>query len=97
MGLIIMIIFIPNQVILIPKAGYSYYITKEGDTISGISKLFRINEQDFIKENKTIYLMSDQLLVHRTKWDMRFIFLIANKFLRLLIIYFKTPLLYNRN
>lgn len=31
----------PNQELLIPKSGYSYYITAEGDTLSGVSSAFK--------------------------------------------------------
>ncbi len=55
----------PNQTILIPKSGYSYYITAEGDTIDEIIKLFNSSRDKFLNENKTIYLMVGQLLVNK--------------------------------
>ena len=55
----------PNQEILIPKRGYSYYITAEGDTIDSLLKIFNTNLNKFMEENKTIYLMKDQLLVNK--------------------------------
>lgn len=55
----------PNQQILIPKNGYSYYITAEGDTLDEVVKIFDSNINKFLKENNTIYLMAGQLLVNK--------------------------------
>ena len=55
----------PNQTILIPVAGYSYYITAEGDTLDEVIKVFNSNKDKFLKENETIYLMAGQLLVNK--------------------------------
>ncbi len=55
----------PNQQILIPKNGYSYYITAEGDTIDEVIKVFNTDMNKFLKENPTIYLMEGQLLVNK--------------------------------
>lgn len=53
----------PNQQILIPKSGYSYYITAEGDTLDTVADMFKIAKIDLLKQNPTIYLLSDQVLV----------------------------------
>lgn len=55
----------PKEQILIPKNGYSYYITAEGDTLEEVIKVFNSNKEKFLNENKTIYLMSGQLLVNK--------------------------------
>ncbi len=55
----------PNQQILIPKNGYSYYITAEGDTMDEVIKVFNTDTNQFLKENPTIYLMEGQLLVNK--------------------------------
>ncbi|MBE6157039.1 MAG: LysM peptidoglycan-binding domain-containing protein [Firmicutes bacterium] len=55
----------PNQQLLIPKNGYSYYITAEGDTLDEVVKVFNSNNDKFLNENKTIYLMAGQLLVNK--------------------------------
>ena len=55
----------PDEQILIPKNGYSYYITAEGDTIDEVVKVFNTNIDKFMNENKTIYLMAGQLLVNK--------------------------------
>lgn len=57
----------PKQEILIPKSGYSYYITAEGDTLETVSDLFNISLEDLLKHNKTIYLLKDQILVSKRK------------------------------
>lgn len=55
----------PKEQILIPKNGYSYYITAEGDTLDEVIKVFNSNQNKFLEENKTIYLMAGQLLVNK--------------------------------
>ena len=52
----------PNQQILIPKSGYSYYITKDGDTLDGVSKIFDSSVDKIINQNKTIYLLPGQMI-----------------------------------
>lgn len=54
----------PDQEILIPKSGYIYYITAEGDTIDLVADKFNISKDDVMKEN-TIYLLPGQLIVHK--------------------------------
>ena len=54
----------PKQEILIPKNGYSYYITADGDTIDLVANKFGIDKNELIKNN-TIYLESGQLLVNK--------------------------------
>lgn len=53
----------PGQELLIPKSGYSYYITAEGDTIDTVSNVFKISKLDLLNQNETIYLLKDQILV----------------------------------
>lgn len=53
----------PNQQILIPKSGYSYYITAEGDTLDTVANVFKISTLDLLNQNETIYLLKDQVLV----------------------------------
>lgn len=55
----------PDQEILIPKSGYSYYITKEGDTVDMVSNLFKISSEDLIKKNGVVYLAEGQVLVNQ--------------------------------
>ena len=53
----------PNQQILVPKGGYSYYITAEGDTLDTVANIFKISKLDLLNQNETIYLLKDQVLV----------------------------------
>lgn len=55
----------PGQELLIPKSGYSYYITAEGDTLEGVAKAFRTDSEGLLKHNKTIYLLPEQILVYK--------------------------------
>ena len=53
----------PGQELLIPKSGYSYYITAEGDTLDTVANMFKISKLDLLNQNDTIYLLKDQVLV----------------------------------
>ena len=53
----------PDQEIMVPKNGYSYYITAEGDTLSMVKKAFNTSYDRLLDENKTIYLLPEQLIV----------------------------------
>ncbi len=53
----------PGQEILIPKNGYSYYITMEGDTLDTVADKFRTDVAKVLNDNETIYLLAGQLLV----------------------------------
>lgn len=57
----------PNQVIMLPVSGYSYYVTAEGDTLNSVSDIFKKNIQEVVKENETIYLLPGQILVSQRK------------------------------
>lgn len=55
----------PNQEILIPKSGYSYYITKDGDTLDIVSSIFNEDKDSLLKTNNTIYLLPGQIMIKR--------------------------------
>ena len=55
----------PNQELMIPKSGYSYYITGEGDTLEGVKDAFKTNMDGILEYNKTIYLLPEQILVYK--------------------------------
>ena len=55
----------PGQELMIPKSGYSYYITAEGDTLQGVTNAFRTNMDGMLKYNDTIYLLPEQILVYK--------------------------------
>ena len=56
----------PNLKIMIPKSGYSFYITKDGDTLSIVADKFKRNADEIIKMNQTIYLLPGQLMINKT-------------------------------
>ena len=56
-----------DQVIMLPKSNYAYYITKEGDTLATVSETFNTNINNLISDNKTIYLHEGQLIVHKAR------------------------------
>ena len=51
---------------MIPKSGYSFYITKDGDTLSIVADKFKRNADEIIKMNQTIYLLPGQLMINKT-------------------------------
>lgn len=53
----------PDQDLMIPKNGYSYYVTAEGDTLQMVKNAFNTSYDELLNENKTIYLLPDQLIV----------------------------------
>ena len=53
----------PDQEIMVPKSGYSYYVTADGDTLKMVKEAFNTSYDNLLKENKTIYLLPDQLIV----------------------------------
>ena len=57
----------PGQELIIPKSGYSDYITAEGDTLSGVTEAFRTSTDNMLRYNKTIYLLPDQILVYKNQ------------------------------
>lgn len=57
----------PDQLIMIPKANYSYYITKEGDTLDSVANVLGVSRDKLLKENDIIYLLEGQMLVKETR------------------------------
>lgn len=53
----------PGQEINVPKEGYSYYVTAEGDTLKIVKDLFDTDYSNLLNQNKTIYLQPEQLIV----------------------------------
>ena len=53
----------PGQEILVPKNGYSYYVTAEGDTLNMVKDIFDEPVDVLLNSNKSIYLLPEQLIV----------------------------------
>ena len=58
-------IIYPNQEITVPKKGVVVYVTKEGDTVDFIINNLGIDANTFNKENGRIFVLEDQLVVHK--------------------------------
>lgn len=58
-------IIYPNQEITVPKSSVTVYVTREGDTVSGIINNLGIDANTFNKENERIFVVGDQLIVHK--------------------------------
>lgn len=56
-----------DQTLMLPKKGYSYYITKTGDTLESVRKIFDITHQKLISVNPIIYLHEGQLIVSKER------------------------------
>lgn len=55
----------PNETIMVPKDGYSYYITKMGDTLSIVANMFGTSVSNVLKNNDTLYLQEGQLIINK--------------------------------
>lgn len=55
----------PNQQLLIPKNGYSFYITKDGDTLKTVADKFSKTPNEVTRLNTTIYLLPGQLMINK--------------------------------
>lgn len=55
----------PGQQLLLPVNNYSYYITKEGDTLKTVSDLFGVSPSGMLVNNDNIYLLPGQVLVNK--------------------------------
>ena len=54
-----------NQQIYIPKSGYSYYLTKEGDNLNSVLELFKVDYDEFSKVNTSVILDGGQLFAYK--------------------------------
>lgn len=55
----------PNQELTIPKQNVVIYVTREGDTLNNIINNLGIDANTFNKENERIFVLEDQLVVHK--------------------------------
>lgn len=55
----------PNETIMVPKEGYSYYVTKAGDTLNLVANTFNTSVSNILRNNETIYLQEGQLIVNK--------------------------------
>lgn len=55
----------PNQELTVPKQNVVIYVTREGDTLNNIINNLGIDANTFNKENERIFVLEDQLVVHK--------------------------------
>ena len=55
----------PNQQILVPREGVLFKVTIDGDTITSVAEDMNVNVLDLINQNKSLYLIPDQLIVYK--------------------------------
>lgn len=60
----------PNQEITIPKNDVVVYVTRQGDTIRGIINNLGIDADTFNRENGRIFVVEDQLVIHKKETNM---------------------------
>ena len=58
-------IIYPDQIILLPRSGVSFYVTENDDTLNNVTNTLKASADELARQNKTIYLMNDQLIVYK--------------------------------
>lgn len=53
----------PGEKLLVPARGVMLYITKENDTLQGVSDEQGVDVSDLILQNENLYLLPEQLLI----------------------------------
>lgn len=55
----------PNGELIVPKSGTAFFVTGEGDTLKGVSQSLKTTPDNIARQNETIYLVPDQLIVYK--------------------------------
>ncbi len=55
----------PDQILIIPRSNVEIYVTQLGDTLDTVALKLGSSKETLIEENKTIYLLPEQLIVYR--------------------------------
>lgn len=55
----------PNQLLMIPRSNTNIYVTELGDTLDAVAIKLGTTAQVLIEENKSIYLLPEQLIIYR--------------------------------
>ena len=58
-------IIYPDQKIMLPRNGVSFYITEADDTLNDVTKGLNVSANELARQNGTIYLINDQLIVYK--------------------------------
>lgn len=59
----------PGQQILIPNEGVNIYVTQD-ETLSDVSSKLGVSMQELIEQNKTIYLLPEQIIIYKKRENM---------------------------
>ena len=55
----------PGQQLYVPKPNVTFFITKDEDTLNDVTAALNTNANDIASQNRTIYLVPDQLIVYK--------------------------------
>lgn len=55
----------PNQEIIIPNKNFNIYVTKDNDSLATVAAKLDASQVDLIRDNATIYLLPEQLILYR--------------------------------
>ena len=58
-------IIYPDQKIMLPRNGVSFYITEADDTLNDVTKGLNVSANELARQNGTLYLTNDQLIVYK--------------------------------
>lgn len=54
-----------DQVLVVPKENTEFYITEDNDTLTKVASYFQTTPKVLVEQNKTIYLMPEQLIIYK--------------------------------
>ena len=54
-----------DQVLIVPKENVEFYITEDNDTLTKVASYFQTTPKVVVDQNKTIYLLPEQLIIHK--------------------------------
>lgn len=55
----------PDQEIIIPNPNFNVYVTRDNDSLAIVAAKLGANQTDLIRDNATIYLLPEQLILYR--------------------------------
>ena len=55
----------PDQEIIIPNPNFNVYVTRDNDSLATVAAKLGANQVDLIRDNATIYLLPEQLILYR--------------------------------
>lgn len=55
----------PEQEIIIPNQNFNVYVTRDNDSLATVAAKLDANQVDLIRDNATIYLLPEQLILYR--------------------------------